>query len=305
MDRLALSSGDLSLELAPTFGGSIAAYRLATARGSIDLLRPLPAGKAHALYAAMFPMVPFANCVRDNSFALAGKRYQVTPNPGDGPLNFHGSGWQLPWRVGEAGSTHAVLRLDDALVDDVYRFSATQTFSLDASGLAGTLTLTNRGDRTMPFSLGLHPWFPRYDGAQLRFAATGFWTEQPGGAAGELLPVPAGGDYGYWREPPLNRQNNCYTGWNGLAEIAWPAVGVGLRLEADPLFSHLMFHVPASGEPTFCIEPQSNAPCAFDGLEDGRVQDGVFLLASGESIGGGMRFSPIRPADFAALWDSR
>lgn len=294
MDRVTLRAGELSLELAPGFGGSVAAFRL----GNIELMRPLPDGAARALYSGMFPMVPFANCIRDNAFCFAGRDYRVTPNMADSALNFHGSGWQLPWAVSEADEGHAVLRLQDAVVDDVYRFDASQSFSLDASGLSVSLTLTNCGPRTLPFSFGLHPWFPRHGAVDLRFAATGFWTAEPTGTAGELIGVPGNNDYSGWRTPPLSRQNNCYAGWAGVGEIAWPVLSVGLRVTADPVFSHLMFHVPASGEPTFCIEPQSNAPCAFDGLAAGRVQDGVFILAPGESISGAVRFAPLRSADF-------
>jgi galactose mutarotase-like enzyme len=46
----------------------------------------------------MFPMLPFANCIRDNRFTFEG-RHEVTANMAGTRLNFHGSGWQSPWRV--------------------------------------------------------------------------------------------------------------------------------------------------------------------------------------------------------------
>lgn len=301
MDRLTLYAGDLTLELAPEFGGSVAAFRLATERGPLDLLRPLPLGAAHALYSGMFPMVPFANCIRDNRFGFEGETCHISPNMSGSPLNFHGSGWQLPWAATEVADGRAVLRLDDAVVDDVYRFDAEQVFTLDETGLAVDLMLTNRGARRMPFSFGQHPWFPRHGETQLRFTATGFWTEGADGVAGALTDVPADRDYAGWRQPPPTRQNNCYAGWTGTAEIAWPECGIGLSMTADPVFPHLMFHVPASGEPVFCAEPQSNAPCGFDGLEAGDLQQGVFILEPGQSRTGCIRFAPVRAA-FKALW---
>lgn len=293
MDRLTLRAGDLTLELAPEYGGSVAAFRLATEQGPLDLLRPLTLDARHALYSGMFPMVPFANCIRDNSFGFEGATYRISPNMPGSPLNFHGSGWQLPWTVAEAAEGRGVLRLDDAVVDDVYRFDAEQVFTLDETGLAVDLTLTNRGARRMPFSFGQHPWFPRHGETQLRFAAGGFWTEEPDGAAGVLTEVAADRNYAAWRQPPLTRQNNCYAGWAGTVEIAWPERGIGLSMTADPVFPHLMFHVPASGEPVFCAEPQSNAPCGFDGLEAGKAQQGVHILEPGQACTGRIRFTPV------------
>jgi aldose 1-epimerase len=246
----------------------------------------------------MFPMVPFANCIRDNEFSFEESTYRVSPNMDGAALNFHGSGWLLPWTIVERDSALAVLRLDDARVDDAYRFDAEQDFVLDPDGLTVTLAVTNRGPRRMPFSFGLHPWFPRHGRTMLRFTADGFWTEGENGVAGDLTAVPTDGDYRAGRTVPMSRQNNCHAGWDGTADIAWPDRAIGLRVEADPIFPHLMFHVPSGGAPTFCIEPQSNAPCAFDGLETGHVQTGVFLLNPGEAVGGKVRFRVVAPADY-------
>ena len=301
MHRVALTAGDLSLELAPALGGSVASFRL----DGLDLFRPLPADATHAVQSGMFPMVPFANCIRDNSFWLDGETYLVTPNMKGSPLNFHGSGWLLPWTVTEHGAERAVLRLDGATVDDTYRFDAQQVFSLTETGFEVDLSVTNRGAHRMPFSFGQHPWFPRHGATRLRFAATGLWTEGADGVAGVLTDVPVNRDYTDWRQPPLTRQNNCYSGWNGLADIAWPERRIGLSMQSDPVFTHLMFHVPPSGELVFCAEPQSNAPCGFDGLETGDVQAGVFILDPGASIASTIRFRPIRQPAFERFWGDR
>ena len=67
MHRIALTDGDLSLELAPALGGSVALFRL----DGLDLVRPLPADATHAMQSGMFPMVPFANCIRSASPTLS------------------------------------------------------------------------------------------------------------------------------------------------------------------------------------------------------------------------------------------
>ena len=69
-------------------------------------MRPLgrsPGELSDALYSGMFPMLPFANCIRDNRFTFEG-RHEVTANMTGTQLNFHGSGWQSPWLRGRYDS---------------------------------------------------------------------------------------------------------------------------------------------------------------------------------------------------------
>jgi aldose 1-epimerase len=289
-DRLHLAAGELSVELVPALGGCVAGFR----HGALDLLRPLraPAGASpHALYSGMFPMVPFANSIRDNRFGLDGQTYEVRPNMAGARLNYHGSGWQLPWAVSEHGGDFAELALDNASVDGVWRYGATQRFGLTGDALSVHTQVTNQGERAMPFSFGHHPWFPRHGQALVRFAASGIWLEDSDGHAEQLVPMPGDADYGRWREPPSHYVNTCYAGWDGHAEIMWPLLDMGLVLTGDGVFGHLMFHVPPDRPDIVCLEPQTNAPSALDGLEEGRIAPGVHILAPGESVGGNLRMT--------------
>ena len=59
------------------------------------LVRPLartPGSSPDALFAGMFPVAPFANCIRDNRFAFGGRVWSVKANMAGARLNFHGSG---------------------------------------------------------------------------------------------------------------------------------------------------------------------------------------------------------------------
>jgi aldose 1-epimerase len=289
---LMLRAESVSLELRPEIGGCIGAFRIDRRGRPFDLMRPFgrSAGESSdALFSGMFPMLPFANCIRDNRFTFDGRRYEVASNMAGARLNFHGSGWQSPWRVASVGEAAAVVVLDEGRVDQAYCFSATQSFGIDRAGLTVETTLTNRADRRMPFSFGQHPWFPTHGGALMRFAATGMWLSDREGQTERLVPVTAEADYATPRRPPSTYRNVCYTGWDGRAEIVWLDAGVRLSLIADPVFRHLMSHAPGN-QPVFCLEPQSNAPCAFDGLEEGRVAPGVHILEPGESVSGMLRF---------------
>ena len=289
---LLLKADAVSLELRPEIGGCIGAFRIERRGGPFDLMRPFgrsPGKLSDALYSGMFPMLPFANCIRDNCFSFEGQRYEVASNMAGARLNFHGSGWQSPWRVASVSEAVAVLVLDEGRVDKAYCFSAVQRFSIDRAGLTVETTLTNRADRRMPFSFGQHPWFPTHDGALMRFAATGMWLSDREGQTERVVPITAEADYATPRRPPSAYCNVCYAGWDGHAEIVWLDAGVRLSLTADAVFRHLMFHVPGN-QPAFCLEPQSNAPCAFDGLDQGGVAPGVHILGPGANVSGSLRF---------------
>lgn len=290
-----LTAGDLSLKLAPALGGSVAAFRCETESGPFDLFRPMsvPLGEApHALYSGMFPMVPFANCIRENRFELDGRAYTLQPNMDGVELNFHGSGWQLGWDLTDAGGNFAELTLETGDRDPVYRYTAVQRFALSPEALEVALSVTNNADQPMPFSFGLHPWFMRHGDGMVRFDATGRWLQSETDPAKELVALGDEDDYSAPRAMPRSFLNSCYEGWNGFVEINWPGAGVSLEMSADPLFDHLMTHVPHGQPDIFCLEPQTTRPCGFDGLEHNSPLPGVFILAPGETVGGGVRFAP-------------
>ena len=290
---LRLTAGRLSLELRPLIGGCVSAARLRLGAQDLDLMRPLggpPGSPPDALYAGMFPMVPFANCIRDNRFAFEGRMHQVSPNMAGSRLNFHGSGWRSAWRIKAVDSESAEIVLEEGRVDAVYRYAAAQRFRLDVGGITVETGLVNRGDRRMPFSFGQHPWFPVHDGALVRFASSSMWLCDAEGQAERRIPIPAEADYSTPRPPPAGYRNVCYAGWDGRAEIAWPRKGVALSMIADAVHTHLMLHAPADGEAVFCLEPQTAAPCAFDELDREPLPAGVHVLDPGGRISGTLRF---------------
>ena len=277
-----LRSGQFRLTLAPRYGGAVAGFWLDRRDGAFAVMRPLPEGAEDALHAAMFPMLPFANCIRNNRFSFAGQPRAVEPNMTGERLNFHGSGWRLPWTVHSAGPDHATLEL--RADDGVWFYESVQDFRLMDDGLSVSISVTNIAAAGMPFSFGLHPWFLRHDEALVEFSAEGIWTLS---ADRETLvhDVPhAGRDFAAEAPPPREYVNACYDGWAGHARIRWPSKGVVMDLRADPVFGKLMFHVPAHDPGTFCLEPQSNAPYGFDGLETGVPAPGIHILRPGETL---------------------
>ena len=241
----------------------------------------------------MFPMVPYANRIEGNRFAFGGADWQVATNNPPERFNVHGTGWRSAWTLDRRSPDEARLTLDHEAPSDPYAYRAVQHVTLTPERLVVAMTLTNRGPRPMPFGFGLHPWFPRDDDATVSFHAERFWLEGPDGVATEPVTLPPELDFAVRRRLPSTWRNNGYGGWDGVAEIGFPSRGVGLRIEADPIFAHLMLYADPT-KPFFCLEPQTNAPCAFNRV--GQVDEaalGIIVLGPGETCGGSVRFTPV------------
>jgi aldose 1-epimerase len=289
-EPLTLKAGALEVGLVPHIGGSVSALRW---RG-IDLMRLLSDADLDAgnvLGVAMFPMTPYANRIAGNAFEFGGKRWRVLPNNPPEKFNVHGSGWQHAWTVTEAGAANATLSLDIAAGADPYSYRATQAFSVSGEGLGVTMAMTNTGPVPLPFGFGLHPWFDRDPDVTLQFEGKRFYLEEPDGISGDPVTLPPELDFTGARPLPGGWRNNDYGGWGGEATIRFPSRGAGLRIKADPVFKHLMLYADPA-KPYFCVEPQTNASGAFNRGRWGDPEEGVIVLAPGESAAGTVRFAP-------------
>lgn len=289
---LRLDAGLLSVGLVPEIGGSLAFFRM----GGVDVMRTLTDERRRArdvLGVAMFPMVPYANRIAGNAFDFGGQTWQFSANNPPERFNVHGTGWHEPWKARREDGA-ITLHLEHRAPDEPYSYEATQRFVLTPERLAVSLHLTNRGAVPMPFGMGLHPWFDRDPDTEVRFAAGHFYMEGPEGVATERLKTPPELDFAQGRVLPDTWRNNDYGGWSAEAEIRWPARGIGLRLAAEPVFGHLMLYADPE-RPYFCLEPQSNAPTAFNRIASGRDAGmGTVILAPGQSMAGAISFWPFR-----------
>lgn len=289
-ELLTLKAGALEVTLVPQIGGSVSALRW---RG-IDLMRRLSDGDREAgnvLGVAMFPMTPYANRIADNAFGFAGKRWQVLPNNPPEQINVHGSGWKHAWTVDSSGAADATLSLDIAAGGEPYSYRATQALVVSQQGLSVTMTLTNTGPVPLPFGFGLHPWFDRDPDVTLQFSARRFYLEEPAGISGDPVTLPPELDFVGGQPLPGGWRNNDYGGWGGEATLRFPTRGAGLLIKADPVFGHLMLYADPT-KPYFCVEPQTNASGAFNRGRWNDPDEGVIVLAPGDSTAGTVSFLP-------------
>ena len=145
----------------------------------------------------------------------------------------------------------------------------------------------------MPFGFGLHPWFERDADTSLRFTASEFWLQGADGVASDPITIPPELDFSKGQALPTGWRDNNYGGWQGFAAIRHPSRGLGMDIEADPIFSNLMLYADPEMD-FFCIEPQSHVPSAFN--KPGRTTDprlGTIVLKHGESMKGSVSFTPV------------
>jgi aldose 1-epimerase len=292
-----LAAGDLTAELAPRIGGSLASFRMRRATGNTDLLRPLSATarlRREAAGAAMFPMLPYANRIAGNRFEFDGHAYEFVPNAKGQRFNLHGTGWTSAWDVAASNADSAELTLAHLMSGEPYAYSARQGFTLTSNHLRVEMGITNLGPRAMPFGLGLHPWWQREPDAILKFRAAYFWLEGPDYLATDRISIPPELDFAQGRPLPTAWRNNCYSDWEGVAEILFPKLGIGLRIEADPIYAHLLLYCDP-GRTDFCLEPQTHAVGALNRI-DRNEKDGLGLriLRSQESFVGAVTFTPFQ-----------
>lgn len=283
-DLVDLRDGGLALRLSPAVGGSVAAYSL----DGRPLLRGTTAGYADVLQAACFPLVPYANRVRDGAFSFRGVDVQLERNnlPQRHPL--HGVGWRGGWTVVSASEREAVLAFDWPGGDWPWAFRAEQTFRLDASGLEIGLSVENRADTPMPAGLGLHPYFPCPPGTVLDAAVDEVWMVDA-----DLFPngrAPAHAHY------DLNQRlihhadlDNGYGGWSGEATVRWPD---GLALRLTSAARYFQVYAPTT-EDVLCAEPVSHANGALNAPQTEQAGLGLAVLEPGERLDLTARFDPI------------
>lgn len=288
-----LRAGDLAVDIAPAVGAAITAF----SRGPSEIFRPTPPtaiGERKVRQTSSFPLIPYSNRIADGRFSFGGETFELAKNFGDHPHPVHGNAWQREWRVERAEPSEASFSLEhdperDGADEWPFAYRAVQDVVLEPECLTIRLSVENRDRRRMPAGFGLHPYFIRQPGASLRFNAGDVWRTDERSLPSERMVIPADWDYSTMREmaemPPID---NCFSGWDGSADIRYPQENVLVAIEADPVFGHLVVYRP-KGRDYFAVEPVSNMTDAIHHMDD--VPDhGLAVLEPGGRLEGTVRF---------------
>ncbi len=291
---VSLGLGATQVDVCPAAGGSVARYRTTTGDRTIDWLRPASADTLRdgdPLGMASFPLVPFSNRIRQGRFDFGGRRVTLPLNRSDMPHAIHGHGWQTAWTVADRSADALTLEYTHAAGAWPFPYRARQHFVLTDIALTITIGVENTGDEPMPAGLGLHPYFNRGGGARVSAAVEAVWLTDDEVMPTERTAVPSGWRLADGLDVDAVALDNGFTGWNGEAQIRWPASGEALSIEADAAFGYLVVFTPP-GADFFCAEPVSHCTDAFNMAAAGRDDTGMAVLAPGKALSGSVTFTP-------------
>lgn len=291
-DFLTLASGSLRVVVSPQGGAIVEAWH-----DSVPLLRPYVAGAAadfDVSKAGLFPLVPFGNRVAGNEFTFDGRTYRLAANTDVDFHYLHGDGWLGRWSPTAHSKTRLELAFRHAPVaGSPYAYSAAEQITVNDQGFAVALSVTNDGERSLPFGLGFHPFFPRTPQTTLRAKAAAYWTENGQFLPDERAALPVDLDFNRPRLLPAHWLNNGFEGWDGEATIRWPERKLLLTVSASPEFErYFVFISDESFEPGFrcdwfCFEPMTHRADAHHAPELG----GLRVLAPRQRLSGSIQFS--------------
>ncbi|MEO6016576.1 MAG: hypothetical protein ABIP46_04915 [Polaromonas sp.] len=229
--------------------------------------------------AGAFPMLPFANRLRNARFNWASKEVQITPQP-DQPHGLHGIGHQQSWKVVEA-SAHALtlsLNHEQADADWPWSFAAEMRYVLTPAGLQVSISVQNTSSADMPATMGWHPFVPLAahaprTGGEVTLAARQSHDVGLDGLSRAFL-SPAKGEKQTFTPSTLTSKTIAYEDWDGQLLIAADSRH-SLRLSSSDA-SCLVLHVPA-GREYICAEPVTALPGALENYSEVQKQSHLAL----------------------------
>lgn len=273
---ITLGRGNFELDIAPEVGGAISRFEYKDR----PVLRPVPQDSIDVLEMASFPLVPYANRIAHGTFGIDGKTVRLPLNFGTHPHSLHGHGWQSGWETEAMSRERTTLSFEHAADAWGWSYTAEQVFMLLEDGLKLSLSLTNRDTKPMPYSLGLHPYFPRCAGSKVAGAVNTMWLADDTMLPTELSPASTLIDLSAGQKVALAPfVDNTFTGWRGPAVITQPELGFEVALKASANAPFLHVFIPQDAD-FFCVEPTSAMPNAFNRPE-AAAETGAAILAPG------------------------
>lgn len=298
-DTIELRAGEARVLVAPAVGGALAAFEW----NGTAILRPtrpesLATGAVREF--ACYPLVPFSSRIAEATLHWDGDAFALPRYLPAEPHAIHGNGWQRAWDIVEVGSDHALLQLAHEPVGEhahewPFPFRARQAFALVDNALTLRLDIFNTGERTFPFGLGWHPFFPRSTAMELEIRTGGVWLTDATRLPTRHAAVPPDWDFTRRRTVGATVVDNCFTGWRAPAIIRWPERALAVEMSADAACDHLVVFIPQDRD-FIAVEPVTHMTDAFNRAAVGQQDTGTRRLEPRAAFSCTMRLS-IVPTD--------
>ena len=276
--------------LLPDTGASIAFGRVRQNGVWSDVLRPTPENAYNnSSKASSFIMLPWCNRIGGALLRFEGQEYQLQQEKDDGTAR-HGDVRKRPWQVESADNTHILMSLDSARFADAnfpWHYSATAEYHLDGKNFVWVLSLKNEDTRRMAGGFGHHPYFVRTEDVEVLIPCDAQFNLQNFLAVAPPVPLEPRLDFRHFRTVQGDDINNLLTDRHEgeAVRLRYPSWNVELSMSADPLFRHILIYTPP-GDPSYAVEPMTNASDGFNLYERGITASGIFALEPGQSISG-------------------
>lgn len=245
-------------------------------RHACHVLRPWNENNVwHPGEAALFPMLPFANRIANNTFSIKDHEYTLPDSPYNDPYYLHGNGWLLKWDVQHLSEDSITLRTySDQLCS--FEYVAEIKYILINDCIHAEVTVVHLGNDPMPYGLGFHPYFLTSPEDTIQFSSNGYWSEGHDHLADRWHEtIPAQLDFSSPSSPSGLWINNCYSGWNGVARITNRQRSIVMRSNTPWLMVYQHYRNGFT-----CLEPQSHQVNAHNMP----ARPGLRMLRTGDKI---------------------
>lgn len=287
---LLLKNANSEVLICPHIGGAIARY----VWNQLDILRRAPDDAVideKVRLMGSYALVPYSNRIGNAQLITDDRTYSLKPNFPPEPHSIHGFGWQRTWTLDASTKDSAQLSLRHE-PDDAWPFSchSRQSISLEDNALKLELSVMNLDTLRMPAGLGFHTFFPVTAEAHLESRWEGVWKVGP-----DLLPnnwerTSPAIDFSHSRPISGWRVDNCFTGWNRVASLAYAEHRVGIS--ASEGCSNIVVYSPGDQRNFIALEPVTNINNGFALAAQGQLNTGIHVLEPGESLSISMSINP-------------
>ena len=294
MDTITLENKYWKVLLAPSAGASVANCFIKHQNTWQPLMRKTTEDviqKGNPSNYSSFTMAPFSNRLRDARFSFEGQTYQLRANA-DGNTQ-HGDVRSRAWEVMAADKTMLEARINNKDFPEFnfpFSFVMVVLYILEDDVFTTHLRLTNTGTTAMPAGFGIHPYFNRFIGEEvkLQFSAQDYYLTENLLPTGERKAVTGGLDFSNSRAVGKQEINHVFRNFANL-HLHYPEFS--LAFDCDPVFEHLVIYTPPDG--SLAVEPVTNAADGFNLLAKGLDGTGVKVLQPAEVLEGSIRLKLI------------
>ena len=248
-------------EIHPDRGAAVGRYDFVLPGGEVlPIFQTSPDPRRAGPYAlGLNLLIPFSNRISGGGFWHDGTFHRLERNTA-GPHPIHGNAFEAAWTVRETTAASVTLDLQSE-GPGPFRYDAAVTYSLLAGTLRTHVVVKNRSTRSLPFGVGLHPWFVRTAETHLTMRTAGYWTETPDHLPDGFIITRDDPEFDFSQPKhlPSTRMNTAFTGWERDATLAWPDRKLAVEITAAEPLTTLIVYSPSDAPDFVCIEPVSHS----------------------------------------------